>query len=74
MRSLVLYHIPTFRSSRALWMYLELMGCYDEPQRVLPRLVLNEFRDVERFRNEKPAWLLEMNPNGKIPYVWRFLD
>mmetsp|Transcript_21536 Transcript_21536/g.65825 ORF Transcript_21536/g.65825 Transcript_21536/m.65825 type:complete len:267 (-) Transcript_21536:86-886(-) len=63
---LQLYHINKFRSTRVLWLVAELAQLYR-----LPPVVVHEFVDVAAFRNDKPDWLLEMNPNGKVPTVVR---
>eukprot|EP01134_Creolimax_fragrantissima_P002156 CFRG2156T1 len=34
-----------------------------------PALIVNEFTDANCFRNKKPEWFLEMNPNGKVPVM-----
>merc|ERR1711936_523702 len=60
---LVLYHVPTFRSSRALWMFYELKELYGD--RILD-IDVQEF-DPTTFRTSKPAEFLKLNPNGKVP-------
>eukprot|EP00808_Paulinella_micropora_P004355 g61061.t1 len=62
--SLTLVHIPQFRSTRVLWLYHELAALY--PGKV-PRMEVVGFRDIPTFRQSKPKWLLDMNPNGKVP-------
>ena len=66
MESLKLFHIPLFRSTRALHMYRELFNLYGEK---IPELEIHIFEDAEEFRNNKPEWFLDMNPNGKIPVL-----
>ena len=60
---LILYHVPMFRSSRALWMFYELKELYGTR---IPDLELHEL-DPSTFRTKKPAELLKYNPNGKVP-------
>jgi glutathione S-transferase len=69
MQALHLYHIPAFRSARALWAFLELRAALGATaSTALPPLVVEHFSDVARFRNDKPRWFLEqVNPNGKVP-------
>lgn len=57
-----LYHVPTFRSTRAAWMWFELKSLYG-----------NKVPDCEviylspaTFRHEKTQELLDINPNGKV--------
>ena len=57
-------HIPKFRSTRAVWMFHELKNIYGNK---LPSIEISTFHDIQSFRNDKPKWLLEMNPNGKVP-------
>jgi len=59
----ILYHVPLFRSSRALWMFYELKEFYGDR---IPDLELKEL-DPKTFRTCKPAELLNHNPNGKVP-------
>ena len=59
-----LVHIPRFRSTRPVWMYHELIQLYGNS---LPNLELSTFTDIPAFRASKPQWLLDMNPNGKVP-------
>lgn len=59
------YHVPKFRSTRVVWLLAELSQHYRLPFDVW----VHEFTDVASFRNEKPNWLLALNPNGKIPVV-----
>lgn len=63
---LILYHLPGFRSARPLWLYLELRATYGAS---VPDLQIHEFPDVILFRTSKPAWFLELNPNGKVPVL-----
>lgn len=63
---LTLYHIPRFRSTRALWLYLELANAY-KGKNVVPPLLVKEFTDIDSYRNRKPEWYLKLNPNGKVP-------
>ena len=63
---LTLYHIPRFRSTRALWLYVELANLY-KGRNIVPPLRVKEFVDIDRYRNDKPAWYLKLNPNGKVP-------
>jgi len=67
--ALHLYHIPGFRSTRALWLFLELeQALRKSPGSFnLPKLYVHEFKDVAAFRQSKPEWYLEYNPNGKVP-------
>ena len=60
---LVLYHVPLFRSSRALWMFYELKELYGSR---IPDIDVHEL-DPDTFRTSKPAELLQHNPNGKVP-------
>ena len=60
---LILYHVPLFRSSRALWMFYELKEFYGDR---IPDLEVKEL-DPATFRTCKPADLLDHNPNGKVP-------
>lgn len=48
-----------------MWLYHELKALYGDE--ALPRLEVTTFRDIPSFRLNKPQWLLEMNPNGKVP-------
>lgn len=57
-------HIPRFRSTRPVWMYHELKSIYGD---ALPPLDVTTFTDIPSFRVNKPQWLLDMNPNGKVP-------
>ena len=57
-------HIPRFRSTRPVWMYYELKELYGSK---LPDLEITTFTDIPSFRLNKPQWLLDMNPNGKVP-------
>ena len=57
-------HIPKFRSSRVVWMYHELQELYGSN---VPNLELTTFKDISSFRLNKPQWLLDINPNGKVP-------
>lgn len=59
-----LVHIPRFRSTRPVWMYHELKQIYGDS---LPPLDIATFTDIPSFRACKPQWLLDMNPNGKVP-------
>lgn len=67
---LLLYHIPTFRSTRPLWLYYELEALYkDRSERIgFPSLRIRKL-DIETFRTNKPADLMALNPNGKIPVL-----
>jgi glutathione S-transferase len=60
-----LVHITKFRSTRPVWLYHELKEIYG--QSALPPLEVASFADIPGFRKNKPQWLLEMNPNGKVP-------
>eukprot|EP00403_Amphidinium_massartii_P015909 CAMPEP_0178426798 /NCGR_PEP_ID=MMETSP0689_2-20121128/29417_1 /TAXON_ID=160604 /ORGANISM="Amphidinium massartii, Strain CS-259" /LENGTH=241 /DNA_ID=CAMNT_0020048489 /DNA_START=44 /DNA_END=766 /DNA_ORIENTATION=- len=62
-----IYHVSKFRSTRVVWLLAELADCY--PSSPLPKVVVHEFSDVKSFRNEKPDWFLQLNPNGKIPVL-----
>ena len=64
MNRIRLVHIPRFRSTRAVWMYNELKSLYGS---AVPELELSTFTDIPTFRVQKPKWLLELNPNGKVP-------
>jgi glutathione S-transferase len=57
-------HIPKFRSARPVWMYHELKAIYGTK---MPEMEITTFTDIPSFRNNKPQWLLDMNPNGKVP-------
>jgi glutathione S-transferase len=57
-------HIPKFRSTRSVWMYHELKTIYGTK---MPEMEITTFTDIPSFRNNKPQWLLDMNPNGKVP-------
>jgi hypothetical protein len=59
-------HIPRFRSTRPVWMYHELKQLYKQDS-ALPAMEVTTFRDIPSFRINKPQWLLDMNPNGKVP-------
>lgn len=59
-----LVHIPRFRSTRPVWMYHELKQIYGS---AMPALDITTFTDIPSFRVNKPQWLLDMNPNGKVP-------
>jgi len=50
-------------------MFLELQKAIKETKstNTLPNLIVHEFKDVAKFRNEKPKWCLDYNPNGKVP-------
>ena len=61
---LKIVHIPRFRSTRAVWMYFELKEIYGDK---LPPLEITTFTDIAAFRSSKPQWLLDLNPNGKVP-------
>jgi hypothetical protein len=63
MDSIKIVHIPRFRSTRPVWMFHELKEVYGEK---LPSLDITTFTDVPSFRVNKPQWLVEMNPNGKV--------
>jgi len=52
-----------WRSSRVLWLWLELKAIYGDR---LPTLELVTL-DPKTFRSTKPAELLQCNPNGKVP-------
>ena len=60
---LILYHVPSFRSTRALWMFYELKELYGER---IPDIDVHLF-DPNTFRTSKPAEFLKLNPNGKVP-------
>ncbi len=64
-RTLTLYHIPHWRSTRALWMYHELERAYADSPHPLPALELKKM-DPKTFRTKKPKEFLELNPNGKV--------
>lgn len=61
--AITLYHVPLFRSTRALWMFYELKQIYGDR---IPDLNLIQF-DPNTFRTNKPAEYLVLNPNGKVP-------
>jgi len=44
-----------------------MAALYRGDNNALPGLVVNEFTDRNKFRNDKPKWFLELNPNGKVP-------
>lgn len=58
-----LFHVSTFRSTRAVWMWFELKILYGSRIPECEIIWLNP----ETFRHQKPAILLEANPNGKVP-------
>lgn len=61
-------HIPRFRSTRPVWMYHELKTLYaSSTEQDLPELEVTTFTDIPSFRLNKPQWLLDLNPNGKVP-------
>jgi glutathione S-transferase len=62
--SIRMVHIPRFRSTRPVWMYHELKQIYGNS---LPNMDITTFDDIPAFRASKPQWLLDMNPNGKVP-------
>jgi len=74
---LTLYHVHGFRSSRVFWLARELQRSYGiadtgggtrkHPRFGIPELKILEFADADAFRAEKPAALLALNPNGKVP-------
>lgn len=45
-------------------MYHELQALYG---RNMPEIEIVTFSDIPSFRRTKPQWLLDMNPNGKVP-------
>jgi len=47
-----------------VWLYHELRFLYGD---VIPPLEVTTFSDVSSFRAHKPQWLLDLNPNGKVP-------
>lgn len=59
-----LVHIPRFRSTRPVWLYHELKAIYGAS---IPDIEITTFTDIPSFRLNKPQWLLDMNPNGKVP-------
>ena len=63
MKPIKIFHIPGFRSTRAVWMFYELKQIYGSK---MPELEIR-LLDPETIRTDKPADLLEANPNGKIP-------
>mmetsp|Transcript_9349 Transcript_9349/g.16910 ORF Transcript_9349/g.16910 Transcript_9349/m.16910 type:complete len:261 (-) Transcript_9349:44-826(-) len=65
--TIYIYHVSKFRSTRVVWLLTELAAQY--PKAALPKVVVHEFADVKTFRNEKPDWFLQLNPNGKIPVL-----
>jgi glutathione S-transferase len=64
MNPIRLVHIPRFRSTRAVWMFQELKAIYGT---AMPPLEISTFTDIASFRTSKPQWLLDINPNGKVP-------
>ena len=66
-KKLVLYHVPGFRSSRALWMYLELEAVYGDRKqsRTIPQMEIQRLQPDE-FRTNKKESFLKLNPNGKV--------
>eukprot|EP01126_Amoeba_proteus_P062736 TRINITY_DN8576_c0_g2_i1.p1 TRINITY_DN8576_c0_g2~~TRINITY_DN8576_c0_g2_i1.p1 ORF type:complete len:224 (-),score=21.52 TRINITY_DN8576_c0_g2_i1:82-753(-) len=62
-----LYHIPGWRSTRPVWLYKELADLYPNDQS-RPELVVHLF-DARTFKTNKPDWFLELNPNGKLPFM-----
>jgi len=67
---ITIYHIPCWRSTRAVWCYQELLALYSAADSTvtLPRLAVHEF-DPATFRTVKPDWFLNLNPNGKVPFM-----
>eukprot|EP00755_Sulcionema_specki_P000400 Sspe_Gene.115085::Locus_101979_Transcript_1_1_Confidence_1.000_Length_815::g.115085::m.115085/K00799/GST, gst; glutathione S-transferase len=62
---LKLYHVPGWRSTRVLWLWLELQQVAKPGS--LPELEVHQL-DGEPFRVAKPQWYLEkVNANGKVP-------
>ena len=62
---LTLYHVPMFRSSRALFMLHELKTIYGDE---MPDFNVVEY-DPNLFRSKKPETFLSLNPNGKVPVL-----
>ncbi len=61
---LVLYHIPKWRSTRAVWMFRELEELYGRRE-WFPALELVQM-DPATFRTQKTEEFLKLNPNGKV--------
>ena len=60
---LILHHMKNSRSSRVLFLYHELKAIYGDE---IPELDL-VLHESDTFRVDKPADLLAINPNGKVP-------
>ena len=45
-------------------MFQELKTIYGP---TMPPLEISTFKDITSFRQSKPKWLLDINPNGKVP-------
>ena len=60
---IILHHMTNSRSSRVLLLYHELKAIYGD---AMPELELIT-HPMDEFRKEKPADLLALNPNGKVP-------
>ena len=65
MNKITQFHIPGFRSTRVLYMLVELKSLYKD----FPEIEVREWTDIAKFRSKKPAWYLKLNPNGKIPFM-----
>ena len=61
-----LYHVPQTRSTRPLILYYELKELYGDriPDLDVVTIPQEQFRSADR-----PAILLELNPNGKVPVM-----
>ena len=59
---ITLFHWPGSRSSRVLWLLYELKEHYSELDFQLHTFSAD-------FRTNKPQWFLNMNPNGKVPFL-----
>ena len=64
---LTLYHRPFSRSGRVLWALGELEKLYGKPEKGGFRFHVHEL--PEDFRETKPQWYLQLNPNGKVPFL-----
>eukprot|EP00035_Acanthoeca_spectabilis_P003011 m.90773 g.90773 ORF g.90773 m.90773 type:complete len:562 (-) comp11883_c0_seq2:164-1849(-) len=62
-----LWHIPTSRSSRVLWLLHELRAV-ERNKGSLPEVELQLGAGV-LYREQKPDWYLEKSPNGKVPFL-----
>ena len=64
---MTLYHRPFSRSGRVFWALVELEKLYGNPEKGGFRFHVHEL--PEDFRETKPEWYLQLNPNGKVPFL-----